>query len=251
MYVDGQLKKTTVETTTMPTSNEILLVGSGWYNNAIQSPYSGTTDQVRVYDYARTPAQIAWSYNRGKPVGWWRLDNDTGTTAYDASGNTNNGTLTNMDSATDWVAGKRNNALDFDGSNDYVDIGTGPTSVNAVSFWVNPTTTTEYMVNLTSTTDYIWVNGGTITATGLSSPTIYVNGQVSSTLTAGSWQHVMVTTATAENASNLDIGRTGDANYMQGKLDDVHLYNYVPTLKQILDTYNGSALRFGPASGAP
>ena len=213
--------------------------------------FPGIIDQVRVYNYARTPAQIAWSYNRGKPVGWWRLDENTGTTAYDASGNTNNGTLTNMDTSTDHVAGKRNNALDFDGTNDYVDIGTGPTSVNAISFWINPTTTTEYMVNLTGTSDYIWVNAGTITATGLTSPTTYVNGQVSSTLSAGSWQHVVVTTATAENASNLDIGRTADANYMQGKLDDIRLYNYVPTNKQILDIYNGDALRFGPASGNP
>jgi hypothetical protein len=39
------------------------------------------------------------------------------------SGQSNNGTLTNMDPATDWVDGKIGQALQFDGSNDYVNVG--------------------------------------------------------------------------------------------------------------------------------
>lgn len=52
-------------------------------------------------------------------VGRWKLNESSGTTAYDATGSYN-GTLTNMAPASDWVAGKFGNALDFDGSNDYV-----------------------------------------------------------------------------------------------------------------------------------
>jgi hypothetical protein len=44
----------------------------------------------------------------------------TGDTLRDVSGNGNHGTLTNMDSATDWVATSKGLALDFDGVNDYV-----------------------------------------------------------------------------------------------------------------------------------
>jgi hypothetical protein len=64
------------------------------------------------------------------PVAAWCPSLDTAgngtTTLTDLSGNGNNGTLTNMDAATDWVAdtaagGVR--ALDFDGVNDYVDCG--------------------------------------------------------------------------------------------------------------------------------
>ncbi|OQX51539.1 hypothetical protein B5M47_00310 [candidate division CPR3 bacterium 4484_211] len=123
--------------------------------------------------------------------------------------------------------------LKFDGSDDYVDIGTGPTGVQTVEFWVYPETTTEYLVNLTSTTDYIWVDAGTVTATGFTSPTIYVNGAVSSTLVADKWQHIAITTGTAENASNLDIGRTADANYLGGKIDEVRLWNDVRTAAEI------------------
>ncbi|MEK7129563.1 MAG: LamG-like jellyroll fold domain-containing protein, partial [Patescibacteria group bacterium] len=133
-------------------------------------------------------------------------------------------------------------ALDFDGSNDYVDIGTGPTSVKTVEFWVYPETTTEYFINLTATTDYIWLNAGTVTATGFAAPIIYVNGAVSSTLVADQWQHVVVTDTTAENASNFDIGRTADLNYLEGKIDEVILYDDVRTAAEVANDYNARRL---------
>lgn len=53
-------------------------------------------------------------------LAYWAFDESAGTTAADSSGNGHVGTLNNMDPMTDWVAGKVGNALDFDGSNDYV-----------------------------------------------------------------------------------------------------------------------------------
>ncbi len=55
-------------------------------------------------------------------VGHWKLDETSGTTAFDASGNNNHATLYNMDPASDWVTGTIDGALDFDGSNDYVQV---------------------------------------------------------------------------------------------------------------------------------
>ncbi|MCP4263229.1 MAG: LamG domain-containing protein [Planctomycetes bacterium] len=49
-------------------------------------------------------------------VGWWRLDDGSGTTAVDSSGNGNDGTFTGDPK---WVAGKVGGALSFDGG-DYV-----------------------------------------------------------------------------------------------------------------------------------
>lgn len=46
----------------------------------------------------------------------------TGETLYDVV-NKNDGTLTNMDPATDWVVGENGYALDFDGADDYVALG--------------------------------------------------------------------------------------------------------------------------------
>ncbi len=55
-------------------------------------------------------------------VGWWRFDEGSGTVASDSSGNGNNGTF-NGD--PQWVAGHFGNALEFDGSGDWLDCGTG------------------------------------------------------------------------------------------------------------------------------
>lgn len=58
-------------------------------------------------------------------VGYWNFDVGVGgTTAYDMSGQGTNGTLTNME-ATDWVDGTdgQRRALDLDGDNEFVDLG--------------------------------------------------------------------------------------------------------------------------------
>ena len=57
-------------------------------------------------------------------ISHWRFDEGSGLTVYDENEtNTNNGTLTDMDPAADRVGGKYGKALDFDGSNDYVNCG--------------------------------------------------------------------------------------------------------------------------------
>lgn len=55
-------------------------------------------------------------------VGCWIFNEGSGDKVYDLSGYGNHGTLTNMDPPTDWVGGKHGWALDFDGSNDDVQI---------------------------------------------------------------------------------------------------------------------------------
>jgi len=67
--------------------------------------FPGFIDDVKIYNYARTPAQIAWDYNRGKPVGWWKFDECQGTTAHDSSGNGNTGTITIGGSGSQTTAG--------------------------------------------------------------------------------------------------------------------------------------------------
>lgn len=56
------------------------------------------------------------------PYAWWHLNESTGTNAADSSGNGRNGTTQNMENS-DWIAGKLNNCLEFDGVNEYVDCG--------------------------------------------------------------------------------------------------------------------------------
>jgi hypothetical protein len=51
-------------------------------------------------------------------VGWWKLDEGSGTTAYDSSGNGNNGTIY----GATWTDGKFGKALKFDGVDDSVNV---------------------------------------------------------------------------------------------------------------------------------
>ncbi|MCJ7423777.1 right-handed parallel beta-helix repeat-containing protein [Candidatus Bathyarchaeota archaeon] len=109
----------------------------------------GFSGNVTVYaanrgEYSETfnvtlSAQNQTAVNQTGLVGCWKFDEGAGTTAYDSSGNGNNGTLVN---GPTWAAGKYGEALSFDGVNDYVEIA-GNTDLNpytsdwTVSAWVN------------------------------------------------------------------------------------------------------------------
>lgn len=97
-------------------------------------------DNVQFFNYARTPAQIAWDFNRGAPVAHWRLDECQGDAAHDASNNNNHGTINiassgsqnalgtcssgnSTDAWSNGREGKFNSSLSFDGTDDYIDLG--------------------------------------------------------------------------------------------------------------------------------
>lgn len=135
IYINGVLENTDPTAgTTLNSNSNIHSIGARYQASSSQH-FDGSIDNVKVYNYARTPAQIAWDYNRGDPVGHWRLDegyaSGTGNTMYDSSGNGNNGTsnwganASGMDCS---VAGKRNKACDFDGD-DYISVVPGTIDV--------------------------------------------------------------------------------------------------------------------------
>ncbi len=70
-------------------------------------------------------------------IGYWKLDETSGTTAVDSSSSGNDGTLSfGMDAATDTAAGQVGTSLDFDGSDDQViAAGTGLTTATTLSAW--------------------------------------------------------------------------------------------------------------------
>ncbi len=73
-------------------------------------------------------------------VGVWLFDEGIGKTAGDISGNNNDGMLMNDPK---WVSGKFDKAIEFDGEDDYVEIGLPdvfsdiPNNDFTISFWVN------------------------------------------------------------------------------------------------------------------
>ncbi|MDD3531989.1 MAG: LamG domain-containing protein, partial [Candidatus Shapirobacteria bacterium] len=143
IFIDGQLDNSVSETRASKYTNawHDFCIGTDRYDcvsvtSGGNDYFAGLIDQVKIYDYARTPAQIAWDYNRGAPVGHWRFDECQGTTAYDVSGNDNHGTInigastpqtsagtcTSGNSAHAWYNGQEgriNSAMNFDGVDDY------------------------------------------------------------------------------------------------------------------------------------
>jgi hypothetical protein len=133
-YVDG----IQIGSSTNVSLGTITTTGSGKYIGSIDTSsqlWNGSIDRVQIYNYARSADQIAYDYNRGAPVGWWKMDECQGTTVNDASGFGNSGTLTVGASGTQTLAGtcntastawgngasgKVNSSLNFDGTNDYV-----------------------------------------------------------------------------------------------------------------------------------
>ncbi len=86
-------------------------------------------------------------------VGYWPLDEGAGTTTSDSSGNGNDGTL----NLPGWGSGKFGGALDFDGTDDYVDCGNSSilyfgTGDFTISAWIKMPSSTEVHT--------IWAKGG-------------------------------------------------------------------------------------------
>lgn len=91
-------------------------------------------------------------------VAWWKLDETSGLNANDSSVNNNDGTLTNM-VGNEWTIGQIGGALNFDGNNDYVSLGTD-SSLNFVSSepftiaaWVSTTDDYGAIVSFRNSTD--------------------------------------------------------------------------------------------------
>jgi len=119
LYINGVEELNVADSSSSTGSN----TGIGLNSADPDLSFGGIIDNIRIYDYARTPAQIAWDFNKGKPIAHWRMDEMSGITVHDESGNGNDGTMTNMEPATDWVSGRNQGALDFDGGDDYVNMG--------------------------------------------------------------------------------------------------------------------------------
>jgi len=127
-----------------------------------------------------------------------------------------------------------NHSMDFDGTDDYVDIGKAYNGVKSISFLLkvdDVTSNTDYVLGLNDT-DYVSIVDGTVTLNGFSggTNTIYVDSSQATTVDT-EWHHIFITSTTARNASNCDLGRTQSNNSynMVGNLDEVAFTSDIKT----------------------
>jgi hypothetical protein len=115
-------------------SNEPFTVGAGQHaDGSTFQWFHGALDEVHMYSSALSSTQVADQNKIDTPAGYWPFDENSGTTASDLSGNSNNGTLSGTTIPT-WTTGKTNSGLNFIGTTGYV-LKTTPTA--ALTFGVN------------------------------------------------------------------------------------------------------------------
>jgi len=188
----------------------------------------------------------------------WHMNtnNSADTTVADAAGSYD-GSLnaqssgTNTASADMWDSGGKvgvttYNAVEFDGTDDYINGGYVGFGVQTVMFWINhssPLSGDEILALNASQSIAIAVSTGEITAPGFASPVIYVDGSTDSAVLSSGWHHVAVVTGIGILASGVNLGRIG-TSYMAGKLDEVALYNREVMSSEIEKIYNGAGIKF-------
>jgi hypothetical protein len=219
-------------------------------------------------------------------VGWWQFDEGSGTVAKDSSGHSHDGTL---NGGPKWVGGPLGGALDFDGTDDFVEIPDDPglsiTGAITIAAWTNmrPTSSGEMAIlskggwaandlpyELTEERDGVifwqFYNDAGRDSCSPDSPS------------AGEWHHIAATYdgkvfqcyidgvlarewayagAMPKNTASVTIGRRSrGGTFFNGMIDDVRLYDRALTAGQVNVVLAGGAPVYGkaenpsPADGA-
>lgn len=133
LYVNGESVGTRTDAGNITTTGLTNPAGSfriGNWADPSTRYFNGTVDEARIWNVNRTAVQIKGAMfqtgtNQTGLVAYYKMNEGTGTSLGNGTAATGlSGTLIN---APSWVASpvfKNTNALSFDGSNDYVDLGT-------------------------------------------------------------------------------------------------------------------------------
>jgi hypothetical protein len=121
LYLNGVLDNTESTSGVVTGKSSKVYIGGSDHPSGLSRCFSGTIDDVRIYEGALSAEEVQGLYlEGGLPIGHWKFDEGEGDMAYDSAGD-NDGTLYGD---TSWVAGRvGSNALEFDGVDDYVDLG--------------------------------------------------------------------------------------------------------------------------------
>ena len=109
LYVDGEEDSVHTNLITSLRTNQVSLSVGAFFNNEpnlSSAIYDGLIDQVRLYNRALSPGEAlklsrGVAISRSGLVGHWPLNEGSGTTARDVSGNGNNGTISGATYTTD------------------------------------------------------------------------------------------------------------------------------------------------------
>lgn len=225
------------------------------FSNTQSSATNFHADQAAAFIAGSTNEQINQT-GGANLVAHYQLEETTSTDAnqFKASGYLDTGKLSQAVSMYGNAAGTAGSTLTFNrgaqiSGNNFEHINTNQ---GTISFWAYPTSSTSSILQLASGVPVTSATGA-ITANNFTAPVYYVNGKLTTTpiLTAGTWNHIVVTTGTGITANAIKFALVG-STYYAGQIDDVRVYNYALTGTQVKTLYNeNSSVRFGPLTGSP
>ena len=180
-------------------------------------------------------------------IGYWELDESSGSIAADSTDCSKNGTLVNMEDS-DWVAAgeKPGNALDFDGVDEYVEIagykGVTGSDPRTVAAWIKTNTTGEIITWGTNSAGKKWIfrvrdTNGTAGAIRVEVHSGYIVGNTD--VRDGDWHHVAA------------VLQEGDSDVSDVKLyvDGVEETVYSAVIAEPINTAIGADVKIGVFSG--
>ncbi len=227
---------------------------------------AGSVGTITIYSFIPDGATVKVTSPNGfstskvaqpcsKAVGCWKFDEGTGTTAYDSSPYGNTGTLTN---GPTWASGKYGNGIQFDGSNDYIEVVNASSlniTANSISIeaWIKSASPQVFLPVVckgtifgASTDSYYLRLGGAVPDFGVyTSSLVQLNS--GSLLNNSAWHHVIGVYNSTHMSVYVDerfvsrIAQTGNINpvlislkiggwptqghYFNGTIDEVRIYN--------------------------
>ncbi len=275
MYINGALENTATETIVLADTTSTAKIGDG------AGDTSGVIDEVRIFNRTLTSREVKSLYEWSPgPIGYWKMDEGSGATIHDSSGNGNNSSV--WSGNTLWVQGKYGSGTSHDGSGDRITIPSS-TSLDyqpmyTWSLWLNPTAGSYEIIDKSADTNNGWKigsNGNKYSLTIFYTGTDLSCSVPASNMLTGEWQHIAWTwdgssscsgvklykngqsinyeSTTAPSGSrendtgkNILIGGNGYTDY-PGKIDDFKIYNYARTQQQVIQDMNAGH----PVIGTP
>ncbi|MFW0862564.1 MAG: DUF2341 domain-containing protein [Candidatus Komeilibacteria bacterium] len=268
IYINGEEK--TASTGGISGDSQISAIGAGYAIDSYTA--DGEIDEVRLYERALSAKEIRDLYNWAPgPIAYYNFDEKSGTTLYDKSGNNYNST--SFGGSPDWTLGKYGGALDFDGTSDYVTTSVVPLYNTdwTIDFWYKSNTAkswpTVFKQSGSNSIQFAAGHASKELAYWYSSAAIYGN---TNTLPTGVWRHAAAVydhsaskikfylngvsdsdwqSVASYSAANTvqQIGYWGSTQNIEGSVDDLKIYNYARTAKQIVSDMNAGH----PAGGSP
>ncbi len=274
-YIDGvSVNVNETETPVGARSSDTADLCIGNQLSGFSQRLDGILDDMRIYNRELTSDEIAQiAGTRAGLVGYWEFDETSGSTAYDSSGN-------NIDASVfggNWESGGQiDGALDFDGTDDYVDTTIASNAISDLTFcmWfqsddagsigddevaqrfitqMRTSTTSRLALGINNNRLAVYWHDGSSNVEQTGGPNLSV----------GQWYHAVVTydgsdvrlyldgsekdsfsessMSSSSTSTNIQIGRERDGlRYFDGLLDDVRVYRRALTEVEIQAIYNQS-----------